>query len=244
MQPHFTTGPTTVIAYNTYPAIEVAITIDPGSSSGAVIADVERIAGELPLNFSVEWAEVAYQEKIAGGFAPIIFGLGVFMIFCFLAGQYESLRLPFVILLATPLAIFGAVGILALRGMPLDVFGQIGLLLLVGLAANNSILLVSFAEELRQKGEDALEAAKHATRMRMRPILMTSFAFILGSVPLAIAGGAGANARLSMGTVVIGGLLVATILRLFVMPVFYVAAERLRADRVKESFGSAVKPAE
>ena len=159
-----------------------------------------------------------------------LFGLGVFMIFCFLAGQYESLRMPLVILLATPLAIFGAVGFLALRGMPLDVFGQIGLLLLVGLAAKNAILLVSFAEDLRRQGKDALEAAQHATRMRMRPILMTSFAFILGSVPLAIASGAGAGARLSMGTVVIGGLLVATILTLFVTPVFYVAAERLRGE--------------
>ncbi|MFY9290729.1 MAG: efflux RND transporter permease subunit [Methylorubrum rhodinum] len=230
VQAKFTTGPTAVLSYNTYPAIEVAITVEADSSSGTILEEVERLSSELPRNFSIEWTEVAYQEKIAGSFAPLIFGLGVFMIFCFLAGQYESVRLPLVILLATPLAIFGAVGFLALRDMPLDVFGQIGLLLLVGLAAKNSILLVSFAEELRAKGEDALEAAKHATRMRMRPILMTSFAFILGAVPLAIASGAGANARLSMGTVVIGGLVVATILTLFVTPVFYIAAERLRGD--------------
>ncbi|CAO4171965.1 efflux RND transporter permease subunit [Methylorubrum aminovorans] len=230
VQAKFTTGPTAVLSYNTYPAIEVAVTVAPGSSSGTVIAAIEELAEDLPRNTSIEWSEIAYQEKIAGNIAPLVFALGVFMIFCFLAGQYESLRLPLVILLATPLAIFGAVGFLALRGMPLDVFGQIGLLLLVGLAAKNSILLVSFAEELRAKGEDALEAARHATRMRMRPILMTSFAFILGSVPLAIASGAGANARLSMGTVVIGGLLVATILTLFVTPVFYVAAERLRGE--------------
>ncbi|MBB2961759.1 efflux RND transporter permease subunit [Methylobacterium sp. R2-1] len=234
VQAKFTTGPTAVLSYNTYPAIEVAVTVAPGSSSGTVIEAVEELADDLPRNTSIEWSEVAYQEKIAGNVAPLIFALGVFMIFCFLAGQYESLRLPLVILLATPLAIFGAVGFLALRGMPLDVFGQIGLLLLVGLAAKNSILLVSFAEDLRRQGEDALEAAKHATRMRMRPILMTSFAFILGSVPLAIASGAGANARLSMGTVVIGGLLVATILTLFVTPVFYVAAERLRGEETKE----------
>lgn len=230
VQAKFTTGPTAVLSYNTYPAIEVAVTVAPGSSSGTVIAAIEELAEDLPRNTSIEWSEIAYQEKIAGNIAPLVFALGVFMIFCFLAGQYESLRLPLVILLATPLAIFGAVGFLALRGMPLDVFGQIGLLLLVGLAAKNSILLVSFAEELRAKGKDALEAARHATRMRMRPILMTSFAFILGSVPLAIANGAGANARLSMGTVVIGGLLVATILTLFVTPVFYVAAERLRGE--------------
>ena len=244
VQAKFTTGPTAVLSYNTYPAIEVAVTVAPGSSSGTVIEAVEELADDLPRNTSIEWSEVAYQEKIAGNVAPLIFALGVFMIFCFLAGQYESLRLPLVILLATPLAIFGAVGFLALRGMPLDVFGQIGLLLLVGLAAKNSILLVSFAEDLRQQGEDALEAAKHATRMRMRPILMTSFAFILGSVPLAIASGAGANARLSMGTVVIGGLLVATILTLFVTPVFYVAAERLRGAETKESGQGATKQEE
>jgi hydrophobe/amphiphile efflux-1 (HAE1) family protein len=230
VQAKFSTGPTAVLSYNTYPAIEVAVTVAPGSSSGTVIEAIEALAEDLPRNSSIEWSEIAYQEKIAGNVAPLIFGLGVFMIFCFLAGQYESLRMPLVILLATPLAIFGAVGFLALRGMPLDVFGQIGLLLLVGLAAKNAILLVSFAEDLRQQGKDALEAAQHATRMRMRPILMTSFAFILGSVPLAIASGAGAGARLSMGTVVIGGLLVATILTLFVTPVFYVAAERLRGE--------------
>jgi len=227
----FASGPTAVLSYNTYPAVEVAISLDASASSGTAIAQIEQLAAEeLPRTFATEWTEIAYQEKIAGGYAPLIFGLGVFMIFCVLAGQYESLRLPLVILLATPLALFGAVGALALRGLPLDVFGQIGLLLLVGLAAKNSILLVSFAEDLRRGGEDALAAAQHAVRLRMRPILMTSFAFILGSVPLAIATGAGANARLSMGTVVIGGLLVATILTLFVTPVFYVAAERLRGE--------------
>ncbi|GJE54513.1 MULTISPECIES: efflux RND transporter permease subunit [Methylobacterium] len=245
VQPHFASGPTAVLSYNTYPAIEVSIALEATASSGTAIADIEALADkELPRTFSAEWTEVAFQEKIAGGYAPIIFGFGVFMIFCVLAGQYESLRLPLVILLATPLAIFGAIGALALRGMPLDVFGQIGLLLLVGLAAKNSILLVSFAEELREKGESALAAAQHATRLRMRPILMTSFAFILGSVPLAIASGAGANARLSMGTVVIGGLLVATILTLFVTPVFYVAADRLRREMPEErKQGSGAGPA-
>ena len=231
VQAKFTTGPTAVVSYNTYPAIEVAVTVNAESSTGTIISEVEELASQLPLNFTLEWTEVAYQEKIAGGYAPIIFALGVFMIFCVLAGQYESLRLPLVILIATPLAILGGVGALALRDMPLDVFGQIGLLLLVGLAAKNSILLVSFAEEAREHGKNALEAALEAVRLRIRPILMTSFAFILGSVPLAIASGAGANARLSMGTVVIGGLLVATILTLFVTPVFYVAAERLRREQ-------------
>lgn len=229
----FESGPTAVLSYNTYPAIEMSIQPAAGYSSGQVIADVEKLAAQaLPSDFSTEWTDIAYQEKISGSYAPLIFAFGVLMIFLLLAGQYESLRLPFVVLIVTPMAILGAVGALALRGLALDVFGQIGLLLLVGLAAKNSILLVTFAEEQRRGGADALEAATQAARLRMRPILMTSFAFILGSLPLAIAGGAGANARVSMGTVVIGGLLVATLLTLFLTPSFYVAAERLlRRDR-------------
>ena len=228
----FTTGPTAVLSYNTYPAIEVAIEVASTASSGTVLKEVEALAkSRLPADYAVEWTDVAYQEKVAGGYAPLIFGLGVLMIFLLLAGQYESLRLPFVILLATPIAIFGAVGFLAVRGLELDIFGQIGLLLLVGLAAKNSILLVSFAEDLRQQGEDVLKAAQDAARLRMRPILMTSFAFITGSIPLAIASGAGAHARVSMGTVVIGGLVVATFITLFITPTFYVAFERLFGRR-------------
>jgi hydrophobe/amphiphile efflux-1 (HAE1) family protein len=228
IQTHFVTGPTAVLSYNTYPTIEIAVDTAAGASSGTAIAAIEALAeAKLPSTYAVEWTDVAYQEKIAGGYAPLIFGLGTLMIFLLLAGQYESLRLPFVILLGTPIAIFGAVGFLAIRGLALDIFGQVGLLLLVGLAAKNSILLVAFAEDLRKQGEDVLKAAQDAARLRMRPILMTSFAFIMGSVPLAIASGAGANARVSMGTVVIGGLLVATFITLFVTPTFYVAFERL-----------------
>lgn len=245
IQPRFVSGPTAVLSYNTYPAIEVAVGTAPGASSGTVIAEIERLAAEkLPSNYAVAWTEVAYQEKIAGGYAPLIFGLGVLMIFLLLAGQYESVRLPFVILLATPLAIFGAIGFLALRDLPLDIFGQVGLLLLVGLAAKNAILLVAFAEDLRlNHGENPLRAAQDAARLRLRPILMTSFAFILGAMPLAIASGAGANARLSMGTAVIGGLLVATLITLFITPTFYVAAERL-FGRQKESRRGSARPAE
>ncbi|MBK3406636.1 efflux RND transporter permease subunit, partial [Methylorubrum rhodesianum] len=230
--PRFVSGPTAVLSYNTYPAVEIAIETAETASSGAAITAIERLAAEkLAADYAIEWTEVAYQQKLAGGYAPLIFGLGVLMVFLLLAGQYESLRLPFVVILGTPLAIFGAVGSLALRNLPLDIFGQIGLLLLVGLAAKNAILLVSFAEEAREKGVDALKAAQDAAHLRIRPILMTAFAFMLGSMPLALASGAGANARISIGTVVIGGLFVATILTLFVTPVFYVAAERLRRGK-------------
>uniref|UniRef100_UPI0025F9BEEB efflux RND transporter permease subunit n=1 Tax=uncultured Sphingomonas sp. TaxID=158754 RepID=UPI0025F9BEEB len=236
--PRFVTGPTAVLSYNTYPAIEVAVDTAERASSGAAMAAIDRLAAEsLPRDYAVEWTEIAYQERVAGGYAPLVFGFGVFMVFLFLAAQYESIRLPFVVILVTPLAIFGAVGALALRDLPLDIFGQVGLLLLVGLAAKNSILLVSFAKELRDQGQEALPAAKEAVRLRMRPILMTSFAFILGCVPLAIASGAGANARVSMGTVVIGGLFVATILTLFITPVFYVAGERIGALLGRKAHG-------
>ena len=241
----FTSGPTAVMSYNTYPAVEVAIIAAADSSTGTTIADVEKLANAtLGEDFAIEWTDVAYQQQKAGGFAPIIFGLGVLTIFLLLAGQYESLRLPFVILLVTPLAIFGALGALALRNLPLDVFGQVGLLLLVGLAAKNAILLVTFAEDLRRQGSDVLEAARHAARLRMRPILMTSFAFILGSAPLAVASGAGANARISMGTVVIGGLVVASLLTLFFTPSFYVAAERLFRGKERKALEGERAPAE
>lgn len=242
--PRFVTGPTAVLSFNTYPTIEVAASPAGNVSSGTLIGLIERMAEtELPSEYAVEWIDVAYQQKIAGGFAPMIFALGVVMIFLVLAGQFESVRLPVAILLATPVAIFGAIGALALRDLPLDVFGQVGLLLLVGLGAKNAILLVTFAEEKRRAGEDVVRAAMDGARLRMRPILMTSFAFILGVVPLAIASGAGANARVSMGTVVIGGMLVATLITLFITPLFYIAIERWAA-RGRKAPEAAPAPAE
>lgn len=230
VEPRFVAGPTAVLSYNTYPAIEVAISPAAGASSGTLIALVEEAArADLPDEYAIEWTDVAYQQKIAGGYAPLIFSLGVVMIFLVLAGQFESVRLPLAILLATPVAVFGAIGALALRDLPLDVFGQVGLLLLVGLGAKNAILLVTFAEDKRRAGEDIVRAAMDGARMRMRPILMTSFAFILGVVPLALASGAGANARISMGTVVIGGMIAATLITLFITPLFYISIERWAA---------------
>ena len=222
---------------HTYPAVEVSIQPSASASSGQVIADVERVASQtLGEDFTTEWTDIGYQEKQAGGYAPLIFALGVVMIFLLLAGQYESLSLPFVVLLVTPLAVLGAVGALALRGMALDIFGQVGLLLLVGLAAKNAILIVTFAQDTRRNGADALDAAQEAARLRLRPILMTSFAFILGALPLAIANGAGANARISIGTVVIGGLVVASLMTLVFTPLFYIAASRLtRKNRTAQS---------
>lgn len=229
VRPRFITGDTAVGHYNTYPAAEISITAAAGSSTGAVIRLVEEQAGrELPREYAVEWTDVAYQEREAGGYAPIIFALGILLVFLVLAAQYESWTLPLVVILAVPLAVFGAVGSLTLRSLPLDIFAQIGLLMLVGLAAKNAILIVAFARDERQKGREIVKSAQDAARLRLRPILMTSLAFILGALPLAIASGAGANARISIGTTVVGGLLVATVLTLFVTPVLFTLAERFR----------------
>jgi len=229
VRPRFITGDTSVGHYNTYPAADISVTAAGNSSTGALIRVVEELAArELPREFAVEWTDVAYQEKEAGGLAPLVFGLGILLVFLVLAAQYESWTLPLVVILAVPLAVFGAVGSLALRSLPLDIFAQIGLLMLVGLAAKNAILIVAFARDERAKGRDIVTAARDAARLRLRPILMTSFAFILGALPLALASGAGANARISIGTTVVGGLLVATVLTMFFTPALFTLAERLR----------------
>ena len=163
-----------------------------------------------------------------GNLAPYIFGLALIVVFLLLAAQYESWILPIMIMLPVPLAVLGALLALMISSRSLDVFGQIGLTMLIGLAAKNAILIVEFAKELRIKGHDPVEAAVGAAKLRLRPILMTAFSFILGALPLILATGAGAQNRISIGTVVVGGMLMATVLSLGIVPVFYVIFERLR----------------
>ncbi len=238
------TGPATVRHYNLYPAVSINAQPAPGASSGEAIAALEGLAARaLPGDFGYEWTGAVYQQVESGNYAPVVFALAVLFVFLVLAAQYESWVLPAVIVLAVPLAIFGAMVALLVTNTDLNVFVQIGLLLLVGLAAKNSILLVSFAADQRAEGKDMAEAALEAARLRLRPILMTAVSFILGCVPLVVASGAGANARQALGTTVIGGMLVATILTLFVTPVFYVLAERLRGRRERHRGGSALPAA-
>jgi HAE1 family hydrophobic/amphiphilic exporter-1 len=200
-----------------------------GYSSGQAITAMQRAATRvLPADFSYEWTGITYQQLKAGAVAGIVFVLAMIFVFLFLAAQYESWTMPFMVILAVPLAMFGAVTALWARGMQFDVYSQIGLVMLIGLAAKNAILIVEFAKQRREHGLSIVAAAMEAGRLRLRPILMTAFAFILGVIPLMLASGAGAASRQSIGTTVFGGMLGATILSLVLVPVFYAVIERLR----------------
>ncbi|MGH9586376.1 MAG: efflux RND transporter permease subunit, partial [Acidobacteriaceae bacterium] len=171
------------------------------------------------------WTGLSLEEIESAGKAVVIFGLGLVVVYLTLAALYESFALPFIILLAVPMAVLGALGAVAMRGMADDVYVQIGLVMLIGLSAKNSILIVEFAEQIRQRGKTIFEAAIEAAELRLRPILMTSVAFILGVVPLYIASGAGANGRRSVGTTIIGGMVLSTFLNLIFIPALYVILE-------------------
>ena len=189
----------------------------------------------LPRDFSFEWTGITFQELKAGSIASVVFALAIVFVFLILAAQYESWSMPFMVLLAVPLALFGALAALWIRGLQIDVYSQIGFVMLIGLAAKNAILIVEFAKHLRESGMGIVEAAMEAGRLRLRPILMTAFAFILGVVPLMLATGAGAASRQSIGTTVFGGMLAATVLTLLMVPVFYALIERAREAREARS---------
>jgi len=229
-------GPETVPHYNNYASALINGGPAPGYSSGQAVVAMERAAAEaLPRDFGYEWTGVTFQELKAGSIATIVFALAIVFVFVILAAQYESWSMPFMVLLAVPLALFGAVAALRLRQMQIDVYSQIGFVMLIGLAAKNAILIVEFAKRRREEGLDIIEAAMEAGRLRLRPILMTAFAFILGVLPLMFATGAGAASRQSIGTTVFGGMVAATVLTLVFVPVFYTVIEGLRERRSKEA---------
>jgi hydrophobe/amphiphile efflux-1 (HAE1) family protein len=222
-------GPQSIAHYNLYRSAEINGTAAPGVSSGEAIAAMERLAEQtLPQGVGYEWTGIAYQEIQSGHLAPFLFALALILVFLFLAAQYESWSMPFIVLLAVPLALLGALTAQWLRGLANDVYCQIGLVMLIGLASKNAILIVEFARRRREEGLSVEEAAMEAALTRLRPILMTALAFILGVVPLVLASGAGANSRHSLGTAVFGGMIVSTFLSLAVVPVIYVIIERLR----------------
>jgi hydrophobe/amphiphile efflux-1 (HAE1) family protein len=229
-------GPETVPHYNNYGSALINGGPAAGYSSGQAVTAMERAAATaLPRDFGFEWTGITFQELKAGSIATIVFALAIVFVFLILAAQYESWSMPFMVLLAVPLALFGAITALWVRGMQFDVYSQIGLVMLIGLAAKNAILIVEFAKRRREEGLEIVEAAMEAGRLRLRPILMTAFAFILGVVPLMVASGAGAASRQSIGTTVFGGMLAATVLTLLFVPVFYAIIEQFRERGLPET---------
>ena len=221
-------GPPVISHYNLFRAVEIDGSPAPGYSSGQGITGMEDLAKKVMMpGMRYEWTGLTLDEIESSGRALIIFGLGILVVYLTLSAQYESFALPFIILLAVPMAVLGALGLVSLRGLSNDVYCQIGLVMLIGLSAKNSILIVEFAEQLRRKGRSIAEAAIEAAELRLRPILMTSFAFILGVMPLVFATGAGALGRRSVGTTIVGGMLLSTVLNLIFIPVLYVILSRL-----------------
>jgi hydrophobic/amphiphilic exporter-1 (mainly G- bacteria), HAE1 family len=219
----------TINHYNLFRSTEINGSPAEGVSSGEAMAAMEAVARKaLPRGMSFEWSGISREQIESGGKAIIIFGLGLLFVFLVLAAQYESFALPFVVILAVPIAVAGALGAALLRGYANDVFCQVGLVMLIGLASKNAILIVEFANQLREQGKPLVEASIEAAETRLRPILMTSFAFLLGAAPLLVATGAGSGSRHSLGTAVFGGMLVSTVMNLFFIPVLYVLVEGLR----------------
>jgi HAE1 family hydrophobic/amphiphilic exporter-1 len=217
------TGPYRVPRYNLFPAAEVQGSTLPGFSTGQAIAAIEKIAAaNLPSGFGFEWTEIALQEKVAGNTATVAFTLAVVFVFLLLAAQYESVLLPLAVVLIVPMCLFAAISGVLLRGMDNNILTQIGFVVLIGLAAKNAILIVEFAKQAEERGESRWDAAVQAARTRLRPILMTSFAFVLGVLPLVLATGAGAEMRQALGTAVFFGMLGVTLFGLLFTPVFYV----------------------
>lgn len=231
-------GPETVPHYNNYASALINGGPAPGYSTGQAIAAMERAAATaLPRDFGYEWTGITFQELKAGSIAIMVFALASVFVFLILAAQYESWSMPFMVLLAVPLALFGALLAIWVRHMQIDVYSQIGFVMLIGLSAKNAILIVEFAKRRRLEGLSIVDAAMEAGRLRLRPILMTAFAFILGVVPLMIASGAGAASRQSIGTTVFGGMLAATLLTLLFVPVFYAIIEKWREGRDADKSG-------
>ena len=237
-------GPEFTIRFNLYRAAQINASAAPGFSSRDAMNALEQTFAEtMPAEMGYDYAALSFQEKKAQESVPpsVVFGVSLLFVFLILAALYESWTLPFSVLLGTPIAVFGAFAALWARGMENNVYAQIGLVMLIGLAAKNAILIVEFAKLSYERGTPLLEAALEGARLRLRPIIMTSFAFILGCVPLWRASGSGAVARRIMGTTVIGGMLAATLIAIFLIPVMFYVIERFAANRSQRENANAVE---
>jgi multidrug efflux pump len=220
-------GPMQSVRYNGYPAMRLGGDAAPGRSTGEAMDEMERLAAQLPPGLGYEWTGQSREEKISGAQATILLAFSMLAVFLCLAALYESWAIPVAVLLVVPLGVLGALAGVWLRGMPNDVYFKVGLITVIGLSAKNAILIVEFAKDLQAQGKGLLEATLEACHLRFRPILMTSFAFMLGVLPLALATGAGAMSQRAIGTGVLGGMITATVLAIFFVPVFYVVVRRL-----------------
>ena len=225
-------GPPKLARYNGVLAMEIQGEAAPGYSTGAAMAEIERLAQQLPAGIGVDWTGLSFEERLSGDQAPALYALSLLVVFLCLAALYESWSIPFAVMLVVPLGVIGALLATMGRGLNNDVFFQVGLLTTIGLTAKNAILIVEFAKDLHEQGMSLADAAVEACRMRLRPIIMTSLAFTLGVVPLAIASGAGAGSSHAIGTGVIGGMLTATVLVIFWVPLFYVMVSSLFSRKV------------
>jgi multidrug efflux pump len=221
--------------YNGNPAFKISGNPAPGKSTGEAMKAMEEIAAQLPAGVGYDWSGTSYEERLSGSQAPFLFAVSLIAVFLALAALYESWSIPFSIILAVPLGVLGAVGSVTLLGMNNDVFFKVGLIAIIGLSSKNAILIIEFARTLNERGMDVVEATLEACRLRFRPILMTSLAFILGVMPLALSTGAGAMSRRAIGTGVVGGMITATVLAVFLVPVFFVVVRRIFPGKPQRS---------
>ena len=220
------TGPMQTIRYNGYPAMRVAGGAAPGFSTGDAMHEMEQLATKLPEGFGYEWTGQSREEKLAGNQAMILYGFAILAVVLALAALYESWSIPLAVILVVPLGVLGVLLAITGRGMSNDVYFQVGLITIIGLSAKNAILIIEFAKDLQAQGKSALQSALAAAHLRFRPIIMTSLAFTLGVLPLAIASGAGAASQRAIGTGVMGGIIVGTLLAVLFVPMFYVVVRR------------------
>ncbi|MCA8354599.1 multidrug efflux RND transporter permease subunit [Burkholderia cepacia] len=242
VRPVWTETPLQMVRFKGYPSARISGTAAPGQSSGAAMAEMERLAAQLPPGFAVEWTGQSLQERQSASEAPMLMVLSMIVVFLVLAALYESWSIPLSVMLVVPLGLIGALGAVMLRGLPNDVFFKVGMITVIGLSAKNAILIVEFAKQLREEGKGLIEAAVQASKLRLRPILMTSLAFGLGVVPLVIASGASSETQHAIGTGVLGGMITATVLAIFFVPVFYVFVMSIQ-ERISAWRASGKKPA-